>query len=1254
MAPKGDAPPNIGGMEDPGSEPGAAGGADEDAVVFDFLSELLDDEAGAGVRPLGEYLARYPGHEEAVASEYLRATGRAEVVEPSPAPGKGAGASEKGAGDGRVIGHYRLDRELGAGGQGAVWLARDEDLGRRVALKLMTTPFITEERRRRFRREAESIARLDHPGLAGVHDADVDAEPPWIAMRYVEGTDLSRGIEAAREALAGGGRRQLDLEDLPLIPGTRAELARVLRFFERAARALHAAHEEGLVHRDIKPANLMVSPSGDPVVLDFGLARMAEAEGETPDPALTREGEVFGTPAYMAPEQLSGGAAETDGRADVWALGVSLHEALTGERPFQGEGQHGLALAILNAPVPDPVERNPVVTAEVRVILATAMERDLARRYPSALAFAEDLRRIREFEPIQARPAGRWLRLRRWCRREPASAVTVAALAIGFALTAVGLKVNGDLLETSNENLSLAEARLDLATARNFRNRVGEFEARSPAGALALALEANELVDTWWTRSALVGPLQRVSLERIFEVPAGRAWDAAAFGGGRLVVAGSSEGHVSVFDLDQGELRSRRQLSAADGEPGDVRRIALSRGGDEVVTISTDGWLRRLELPGLTTAFEKDLGLGPLVWMDGLEGDVEALVLSRAGTVARIRTDDGAIQMRFEIPERSATEVLWVPGADAPSFPEGLILTGPRLRSGEALVRSKEVRAWSPEGEHVGTVAVDGTVRLFTWFDGGVLVADQGGGLGHVRLGVGGALEARDCTRAGDRPVECLVRSASGDVFVGQGAGGNSRVLEPSGPPVLLGDEVRSRGVMAATWRQAGALVVAGGDGTLRELERDGEGWRSVRAHGQESLEYGLLPLSGGRLLSYGGRARLSLWRPIGVAGCWRLPVVEGAGPARAVLALEGAGRPSGDVIVTAHPGGEVRGLVLPAAAPRAGCGELLERHGGPEAAPPLLAGASAAGRFASAGDDGRVALHDVSGASVGPEGAADGARALALGVSASGTVAAAAFSGGLVRVVVEGAEAPLEVSLEGATAVAVDPAGAWVAAGDERGDVRVYDLADGELRLRWTATPESAGRLPGRRSAAVTALDVTADGARLLSSSRERWVDEWTVADGLPAAAGLQVMGHRWSRYLGDGARMVAVGRSWSTVRVDATPAFAAEGADRIFPERRHRDEHTAVTVAPGEAPLVLTASGDGTVLVWDAGGGALVTRFTEHEGAVTDVHAGIAGHAVSVSEDGTVAMWPLRGVELARRYQPRGLYPEEQQRLELDAGER
>ncbi len=181
-------------MEDSGSKLDPTGGADEDAVVFDFLSDLMDDQGGAGARPLAVYLARHPGHEEAIASEYLRATGQIEPASQridgvDPDAGEGAagrgGARGSADGGGRVIGHYRLDRELGAGGQGAVWLATDMGLGRQVALKLMTTPFVTEERRRRFRREAESIARLDHPGLAGVHDADVDAEPPWSAMRYV-------------------------------------------------------------------------------------------------------------------------------------------------------------------------------------------------------------------------------------------------------------------------------------------------------------------------------------------------------------------------------------------------------------------------------------------------------------------------------------------------------------------------------------------------------------------------------------------------------------------------------------------------------------------------------------------------------------------------------------------------------------------------------------------------------------------------------------------------------------------------------------------------------------------------------------------------------------------------------------------------------------------------------------------------------------------------------------------------------------
>ncbi|MGD2018075.1 MAG: serine/threonine-protein kinase [Planctomycetota bacterium] len=1287
-------------MEEPGPQPDP----DEEAAVFDFLSELLDDQAGGGARPLAEYLARYPGHEEAVAAEFLRATGR---IEPEAAPVGGAPARESAAGataapagdgDARIIGHYRLEEELGAGGQGAVWLAVDLDLGRRVALKLMTTPFITEERRRRFRREAESIARLDHPGLAGVHDADVEAEPPWIAMRHVEGQDLARAIASARER---SGPPAAD--ELPLVPRDRAELARVLRFFERAARALHAAHEEGLVHRDIKPANLMITPGGEPVVLDFGLARMAEGDASG-GPALTREGEMFGTPAYMAPEHLSSGSGDHDPRADVWALGVSLHEALTGERPFAGEGPHDLALAILNVPLPDPVAANPVVTDEVRVILATAMERDLHRRYPSALALAEDLRRIREFEPIQARPAGRWLRLRRWCRREPASAVTLAALTLGLALTAVALKVNGDLLETSNANLDLAEARLDLSTARNYSNRLEEFAARSPAGALALALEAHDLVDTWWTRSAVVGPLQRTTLDRVLEVPEGRVWDAAVLGDGEQLVAASSAGYVSVFDLSDGSLVAQTQLvvpgggevpdheesddgdtdgegAAGEGDeedpgPGDVRRLELVGGGREVLVISTDGHLRRLTLPELEPVLDVDLGIGPLVWMDSLDGVEDLWVLSREDGAVRVSADDGSILTRLEVPGESAAEILRVPPDEAPGFEEGLVVTGPRLRAGEGSFQSDEVRVWRPDGTALAAVTLPAKVRLFTWFQGGLLVADQGRRLRHARFDPSGAFELEDRTLEGDLPVQCLVRSLDGGLLVGQSIGGNTRVLRADGGEVELDEEVRASGAVSAAWHGEGRLLVAGQDGVLRDLVREGPTWRVIRAH-RKALGYGLLPLGHGRLVSYGGTEEVSCWRPEGVAGCWRSPVAPGVAPARAVLALpaqapeveleegEAADLAGGDVIVTAHAGGEVRRLLLPAdAAPRSGSGEVVFRHvfdgfepGGAAADPqaPLLAGAAAAGRFASAGDDGRLVLHDVRQGPVGPVPEAREASALDVAVSRSGTVAAAVFSGGALRVVAEGGGEPIELDLKGASAVAVGPAGTWVAVGDEAGLVRLFDVEPGGLRLRWSDSPvdpeENFGDL---KSAGVSALDVSPDGRRLLASSQGRWLDEWYVGGGGPAPGRCKVIGHRWSRYVGDGSSVVAVGASWTKVCVDDAPVFEAAGSARVYPGRRHREDHTAVAVAGADGHTVVTASMDGTVHAWDSRSGALETVHGEHGAAVTDVDAGIPGHVVSVSEDGTVSMWPLRGVELARAHRPRGLSATEEASLDLGAAER
>ena len=177
---------------------------------------------------------------------------------------------------------YRLLRQLGAGGQGEVWLGRDDGLRRDVAVKLLGSRFVTEDQRARFRREAESIARLEHSGVAQVYEADVDGDPPYIAMRFVEGVDLGSAIAA--ELAAEEGVRRVG-SPLPVHPEQRADVHRVLRFFEKAARALHAAHEAGVVHRDVKPGNIMVTGTGDPVLLDFGMARDEQGRrerGESP------------------------------------------------------------------------------------------------------------------------------------------------------------------------------------------------------------------------------------------------------------------------------------------------------------------------------------------------------------------------------------------------------------------------------------------------------------------------------------------------------------------------------------------------------------------------------------------------------------------------------------------------------------------------------------------------------------------------------------------------------------------------------------------------------------------------------------------------------------------------------------------------------------------------------------------------------------------------------------------------------------
>ena len=359
------------------------------------------------------------------------------------------------------IGHYKILREIGRGSQGHVFLAEDIRLARRVALKVLSTSFArSSENLRRFRREAEVASRVDHPGICSVYEAGEADGHHFIAMRYVHGETLAHRLVAQRSSppradgetvvLASSPRGEAreenkeagerDERPAPTVMLDHAEIIKTVHLMERAARALHAAHESGLIHRDIKPGNIMITKEGRPVILDFGLARSEDSDFQS----LTQSGDLLGTPAYMSPEQLSSHRVPVDRRTDVYSLGVTLYECVTLNRPFDATSRETLYRKILSAPLADPTRINPKIPRDLKVVIETAVEKDRDRRYKTALELAEDLRRVRLYEPIQARPAGALLRFRRWTQRNP---VLATAILGAFLILSTGLGVALVLLE---------------------------------------------------------------------------------------------------------------------------------------------------------------------------------------------------------------------------------------------------------------------------------------------------------------------------------------------------------------------------------------------------------------------------------------------------------------------------------------------------------------------------------------------------------------------------------------------------------------------------------------------------------------------------------------------------------------------------------------------------------------------------------------------------------------------------------------